>query len=139
MFAILLKILFYFSIGLLVVSSIVIVFAYCSLYYTLTEKELFIFYLWGKKPVVSIPISDIASVERTYKIYNAPACSMKRLHIRLTKGHKWNPVGPAWYFHPFISPVREQEFLEMLKAFNPEIEIRVNDKKAWYRFWDWDI
>jgi hypothetical protein len=42
-------------------------------------------------------------------------------------------------FPYLISPVREQEFLDTLKEINPNISIRVSNKKGWWRFWDWDI
>jgi hypothetical protein len=39
-----------------------------------------------------------------------------------------------------ISPVREREFIDELKAVNPDIVIDVPpDKKGIWRVWDWDI
>ena len=79
----------------------------------------------------SAEISKIISAERSYNPLSSPAGSLKRLKIRFKKNYK----GP--YF--LVSPVREQEFLDALKEINPDINIRVNDKKAWWRIWDWDI
>ena len=72
----------------------------------------------------------------SYSIGKAFAASVKRLRIHFKKEY-------FWYFptliYPLISPVREQEFLETLKTINPNIQIRINDKKDWWRIWDWDI
>jgi hypothetical protein len=38
-----------------------------------------------------------------------------------------------------ISPVREQELIDELKALNPNIHVHVSDKKGIWRIWDWDI
>ena len=81
-----------------------------------------------------VSLSVIVSVERSYNPLSSPAGSLKRLKIRFKKGYK--------YPFTLISPMREQEFLETLKKYNPDIYIRVSDKKGWhriYRIWDWDI
>jgi hypothetical protein len=75
----------------------------------------------------SCNLSHIASVERSYNILSSPACSLKRLKIRGVN------------IFVLISPAREQEFLDTLKKANPDIYIRVHDKKAWWRIWDLDI
>ena len=84
---------------------------------------------------VSINISRIQSVERSYDLFASLSYvalgSYKRLKIRLPKGYDW-----PYYL---VSPVREQEFLDALKEINPNLNICVNDKKAWWRIWDWDI
>ena len=111
-------------------------FAIRSLYYVVTNSEIQVYYMWGfmGKPFSRMLISAITSVERSYYPY-AAATSLKRLRIRFKKGYKWYRYG----FIPVISPVREQEFLETLKAINPNIQIDVNDKKGWWRIWDWDF
>ena len=113
-------------------------FAFRSVYYVLTDKEIQINYFWGimGKPYARINISVITSIERSYDLVGGIAASLKRLRFRFKKGYKWNP---RWPCIPLVSPVREQEFLEMLKGINPDIQIRVNDKKGWWRFWDWDF
>ena len=84
-----------------------------------------------KVGMTSFPLSQIVSVERSYNLLSSPAASLKRLSIRFKKGAKY-----PWIL---ISPAREQEFLETLKKYNPEIYIRVENKKGWWRIWDWDI
>ena len=134
--------------GLLIVGSCVVfsVFAFRSLYYVLTDKEIEVYYLWGiaGKPFGRFFISTIDSVERSYSPVSCPAASAKRLRFRFKRGCKWhlffNNSLLAVIIMPMISPVREQEFLEGLKAINPEIHIDINDKKGlWWRFWGWDI
>ena len=89
----------------------------------------------------SANISDIISVERSYNwMAKSPAASAKRLHIGFRKGVNYSnmftwQVGGNW----LISPVREQEFIEELKAVNPDIYVRVPDKKGIWRVMDWDI
>ena len=80
-------------------------------------------------PCRKIEIMNIISVEQLYNIAGAFAASVKRLNIRERNGEPYC----------LISPVREQEFLEMLTKQNPDIRINVDDKKAWYRVQDWDI
>ena len=80
-------------------------------------------------PFHKVEIMNIISVERLYNIAGAAAASCKRLNIRERNGEPYR----------LISPVRENEFLEMLTKQNPDIRINVGDKKAWYRIWDWDI
>jgi len=106
-----------------------VVLLFCGMRYELTENHL-IFKMWG---VVGfkIPLSVIISVERSYNLLSSPAGSLKRLKIRMKKGYK--------YPYALVSPVREQEFLEALKKHNPDIYIRVSDKKGWWRIWDWDV
>ena len=38
-----------------------------------------------------------------------------------------------------ISPVREQEFIEDLKAINPDIYVRIPIKEGIWRIYNWDI
>ncbi|MCL2562326.1 MAG: PH domain-containing protein [Rikenellaceae bacterium] len=79
----------------------------------------------------SVKISDMVSLERSYNPLSSPASSLKRLCLRYKKGTK--------YLFTLISPVREQEFIEDLKAINPDIRVRISDKKGIWRVWDWDI
>ena len=97
--------------------------------YEITDQH-FIFSLWGIGKQ-KIPLSQIVSVERSYNLLSSGAGSMKRLYVRFKKGYK--------YPFALISPVREQEFLDELKKANPDIYIRVSNKKGWWRIWDWDV
>ena len=113
-----------------------------SIYYVLTDKEILVYYMWGimGKPFGRFYISVITSVERSYNPLNAPAASLKRLRFHFKEGYKWMRFFSSWMTgFPLISPVREQEFLEMLKTINPDIQINVTDKKGWWRFCDWDF
>ena len=83
-------------------------------------------------PNGSVKISNILSVERSYNPLSAPAASFKRLSIRFKKG---TTKYPYW----LISPVREREFLDILKSIHPDIYIRVPEKKGKWSFGDWDI
>ena len=109
-----------------------VVLLFCGMRYELTEMHL-IFKMLGATSF-KIPLSMIVSVERSYNPLSSPAGSLKRLKIGMKKEYKFP--------YALASPVREQEFLETLKKYNPDIYIRVNDKKGWhriYRIWDWDI
>jgi len=117
---------FYIMVGVFVF----IVFIFSGIRYVITDKQLML-HTWGTCKV-SCPLSKIVSAERSYDPLASAAGSLKRLCIRFKKGYG---AFPYW----LISPVREQEFLETLKMYNPDIHIRVNNKKGWWRIWDWDI
>lgn len=74
-----------------------------------------------------IKLTDIQKVERTYNPLSSPASSLKRLYIR------------AEGTDAIVSPVDEKEFVRLLKARNPNIEVNISDKEGWWRFWDWDL
>ena len=76
-------------------------------------------------------ITNIISVERSYNPLSSPAASLKRLSISLG--------GKAKFPYMLISPVREKEFIEELKILNPNIFVRIPDKKGIWRVQDWDI
>ena len=95
----------------------------------LTDTHL-VFKMWGFS-TLKAPLTEILSVERTYNPLSSGAASLKRLYIRFKKGYK--------YPFALISPVREKEFLERLQKLNPDIYVRVPEKKGWWRIWDWDI
>jgi len=98
--------------------------------YIISEGKLYGKIFWII-PSGSVDVTDIISVERSYNPVSSCAASLKRLELKCKKGAYW----------PFllISPVREREFLDTLKQLNPDIYIRVTNKNAAYRFWDWDI
>ena len=79
----------------------------------------------------SVDIADIVSIERTYNLLSSNAASLKRLYIYYRNGASIS----FW----LISPDREQEFLEELKAINPNITVDVPIKTGAWRIWDWDI
>ena len=93
--------------------------------YVISGEKLYL-NMWFA-PNVSVNISDIASAERSYNPISSPASSFKRLKIKSVKG--------CW----LISPVRENEFVEALKAVNPNIVINIPETKGKWRIWDWDI
>ena len=117
------------------ISAVLCYIVFRSMRYEIFGRELLCFYLGST--FCRIPISMIASIERSYNPYNGLAASLKRLRLHFNKGYKWNH--PSWYCLPLISPEYEQEFLETLKVINPNIQINVCDKKGWWRFWDWDF
>jgi hypothetical protein len=84
-------------------------------------------------PSASIAIADIYSVERTYNPLASAAASLKRLAVYTKRSNGYLKV------IMLISPAREQEFLDTLKAINPSIQIHVTDKKGKWRIWDWDL
>ena len=116
---------FYSIVGALV---FVVLLVYGMRYEISDEKLLLKIWMF---PSGSFLLSEIISVERSYNPLSSVAASLKRLRVNFKKGYKW----------PFalISPVREQEFLDALKKANPDIYIRVSNKKGWWRIWDWDI
>ena len=113
--------------GLLImgISFLFIVFIFGAMRYHISMGNLYI------SSVGNVRILDILSIKRSYNPLGAPASSLKRLRIDFRKGTK--------YPYLLISPVREQEFIETLKAINPDIEVNVSDKKGIWRIWDWDI
>jgi hypothetical protein len=97
--------------------------------YVITDKQV-LFKFFGLTG--SCPLNQIVSIKRSYCLLSSPAASLKRIEIRFKKGYAELPFC-------FISPVREQEFLDTLKKHNPNINICVVNKKGWWRIWDWDI
>ena len=79
----------------------------------------------------NIRISNIISIKRSYNPLSSPAGSLKRLRIEF-----WGNEKTSWIL---ISPAREQEFIETLKAINPDIKVNVSNKKGGWRIQDWDI
>ena len=106
-----------------------IISSYCGLRYIISNNKLYLKLFWNM-PFGSVNIMDIISVERTYIQFSSGAGSLKRLRINYKKSFVWFVL---------ISPVHEQEFLDILKKLNPDIHIRVSDIKTRWRIWDWDI
>jgi len=93
-------------------------------------------------PMGSANIADIISVERTYNsLSSSPAASLKKLCIRFKQGAKYPIWWLTWQSAPnwLLSPVKEKEFVEELKTINPDIYVKISDKKGIWRIWDWDI
>ncbi len=104
-----------------------VVVIFTGMRYEISESKLYL-RMWFI-PTGSKNITDIISVARTYNPLSSPAASLKRLEIRFRTG------GMHW----LISPVREKEFIESLKAIHPTIQVNIPEKKGICRFWDWDI
>ena len=99
-----------------------LVFIFCGMRYIISGDKLY-FKMWFI-PGGSVKIAKIKTIKRTYNPLASGAASLKRLAIN---GY--------W----MISPVREKEFVEALKAVNPDIRVRIPEKKGIWRIWDWDI
>ena len=80
-------------------------------------------------PNGSTDIKDIISVKRSYDLLSSPAGSLKRLNIRFKSSRMF------W----LISPVREKEFVELLKSINPDIDFNIPEETGKWRTLDWDI
>ncbi len=79
----------------------------------------------------SIDVAKIRSVRRSYNPLSSPAASLKRLSLSFSNGGHWMDA--------LISPAGEREFIEALKAVNPNIRVDVTEKKGFWRIWDRDI
>ena len=91
---------------------------FCGIRYIVSGDKIYL-KIWII-PIGSLSIANIISVERSYKQpISSPAASFKRLRIDLTSV-KFGLKG-AKFPYLLISPVREQEFIEELKAINPDI------------------
>ena len=117
--------------GLLILGGTMLfmVLIFTGMRYVISDGKLYL-KMWFI-PSGSTDIANILSVERSYNVLSSPAASLKRLRVSLNKGAK--------YPYMLISPVREQEFIEALKAVNPDIYVRIPDKKGVWRIWDWDV
>ncbi|MCL1821575.1 MAG: PH domain-containing protein [Prolixibacteraceae bacterium] len=104
-----------------------IILLFSGMRYTISEDRLSL-KIW-KIPCGRARILDIISIKRSYNLLSSPAASLKRLSIHFTTGRMF------W----LISPVKEKEFIEELKAINPNIEIHIPEKAGIWRVWDWDI
>jgi hypothetical protein len=80
----------------------------------------------------SVNIGDIVSIKRSYNPISSCAASLKRLEVTLRGRSKK-------YSGMLISPVKEQEFFDTLKAVKPHIRVNAPVKKGVWRIWDWDI
>ena len=117
--------------GLYLISGVLlfIVLIFTGMRYIISDGKLYV-KMWFI-PSGCANISDIVSVKRTYNPLSSAASSLKRLRLSFKKGTK----SPSM----LISPVREKEFIEALKAVNPNIEVNIPEKTGIWRIWDWDI
>ena len=106
-----------------------IVFLFSGIRYLIFEDKLYIKLLMLS--IGNVKIKNIISVERSYNPISSPAASLKRLRISLGGKEKFR--------YMLISPVRESKFIEELTAVNPDIYVRVPNKKGIWRVQDWDI
>jgi len=115
----------YILIGVLVF----LIFVFSGMRYVISDGKLYL-KMW-LIPNGSVEIMNIVSVERSYNPLSSPAASLKRLCINFNNNVRF----PYW----LISPVREQEFIDALKAVNPDISVHVPIEKGIWCIWDWDI
>lgn len=106
-----------------------LLFLFTGMRYIISGSKL-TFKIWFI-PTWSVDIADIRSVKRSYNLLSSPAASLKRLHISLKRKTKYPDI--------LISPAKEQEFIDELKAINPGINVNVYEKKSIWRIWDWDV
>ena len=106
---------------------LLIILAFSGIRYIISDNKLYV--KIGIIPYGSVNIADIVSIERSYNPLSSPAASLKRLKLRIKN--------KATFL--LISPVREPDFIESLKAINPTITINVPLKEGAWRVQDWDI
>jgi predicted ABC-type sugar transport system permease subunit len=107
--------------------ALFIIFLFSGMRYIISGEKLYL-KMWFI-PNGSRNVADIVSVKRSYNLLASPAASLKRLRIHFKTGsYDW-----------LISPVKEQAFIEALKAINQDIDVYVPEKTGKRRIWDWDI
>lgn len=117
--------------GLLIIGGTIlfIILLFSGMRYVISGNILYV-KIW-MIPYSSVSISNIVSIERSYNLLSSPAASLKRLRLVIRRGDTLSSI--------LISPVREQEFIEGLKAINPDINTNIPVKKGIWRIQDWDI
>lgn len=103
------------------------IFIFGGIRYVISGEKLYL-KMWFIS-IGSRDIKDIVSVKRSYNPLSSPAGSLKRLSIHFKSG------SIPW----LISPVREKEFVEALKAIDPEINVHIPETTGRWRIWDWDF
>jgi len=119
------------SSGLFIIGGTLLFIAllFSGMRYIISDDKLYI-KIW-MIPFGSANIANIVSIERSYNLLSSPAASLKRLKLSCING--------TTFSYMLISPVREQEFIDSLKAINPNINVNVPVKKGIWRIQDWDI
>ncbi len=86
--------------------------------YVITSENMLIVEMGRPFPPVHIAIKDIVSVKRSNNPISSPALSMDRVEItyRSPKGDKQ---------HIYLSPLKREEMMQVLKKRNPQINIEV--------------
>lgn len=107
-------------------SFLFVIFIFTGIRYIISGNKI-LMKIWFI-PIGSINILEISSLKRSYNPLSSPACSLKRLAAYRSDN-----------LYALLSPAREQEFLEELKAINPRIQLNVSTKRGLWRIWDWDI
>jgi len=102
-------------------------FLFGGMRYIISDEKLYL-KMWFI-PNGSKEIKDIISVKRSYNPLSSPAGSLKRLSLNFESS------SISW----LISPVREKEFVEALKAINPKIDVHIPETTGKWRIWDWDF
>lgn len=114
------------SIALLPIIKDINIYAYlaiCAFYYAIMWIAFDIKYIIADEKIKikcafinmgSIEIKDIRSIENTNSILSAPAASLKRISIRFGK-----------YDDALLSPRNQEDFIQELLKYNPNIEVKV--------------
>lgn len=116
--------------GVYISIMIISLLLFLTINYTITGSDLTIKVLGFKMPP-TIDIMLIKSIKRTYNPLSSPAASLKRLEVKFYHKGRLEIA--------LISPACEAEFLDKLKEINPNIEVRVVQKRNILHFWEWDI
>ena len=107
-----------------------IILLFSGMRYVILDNKLYVKILWCIS-IEKVDISSIISAERSYNILSSPAASLKRLRIGFKKGKRCQYL--------LISPVKEMEFIEELKAVNPDINVNIPVKEGAWCIQDLDI
>ncbi|MCL2738900.1 MAG: hypothetical protein FWE30_05585, partial [Bacteroidales bacterium] len=121
-----------FGLSIMGVVLLLVLLLYGGMRYIILGERLYL-RIWSI-PTCSFRIADIVSMKRSYYIFDIPTnttASFKKLRLQFAGEIRL-------YVH--VSPVREKEFVEALKAINPNIQVNIPEKTGrWWRIWDWDI
>jgi len=98
--------------------------------YIILEDKLYL-KIWTT-PFLSIKITSIKSVERSYNFF-LPKLSGSFKGTRITY------LGKVSFCSIVITPAKEQDFIEQLKKINPNISVSVPVKKKIWCIFDWDV
>ena len=89
--------------------TLLIVYAFLSIYYLVVGNELIVKSAFGMKVIV--PIDSITKIKETKNLISSPAASLDRIEISYGKKAV------------IISPQNKKEFISQLIALNPKIEV----------------
>lgn len=117
----------YQSLFRLGIAFLFVILLFGGMRYIIREQKLYL-KMWFI-PNGSTDIKDIISVNRSYNLLSSPAGSLKRLSIKFKSDRMF------W----LISPVREKEFVKLLKSINSDINFNIPKDTGKRRILDWDI